>query len=109
MLEEQTAVALEDRIIPELPMKRDLFGPASSPWSGTPPPSPVDSPTDLRSDSTVDPLDIIFRHLDHWRHLPSYQLERRADVFFSVYLTVECDDHVIPARRQRPRIGLGLA
>jgi hypothetical protein len=34
----------------------------------------------------VDPLDVVFRHLDQWRHLPNYQLERRADIFFSVYL-----------------------
>lgn len=34
----------------------------------------------------MDPLDIVFRHLDRWRHLPNYQLERRADIFFSVYL-----------------------
>ncbi len=37
-------------------------------------------------DDDVDPLDVVFRHLDQWRHLPNYQLERRADVFFSVYL-----------------------
>ncbi|MCA9591051.1 MAG: hypothetical protein KC657_37395 [Myxococcales bacterium] len=34
----------------------------------------------------MDPLETAFQHLDQWRHLPSYQLERRADVFFSVYL-----------------------
>ena len=34
----------------------------------------------------MDPLDTVFRNLDRWRHLPSYQLERRADIFFSVYL-----------------------
>ena len=28
----------------------------------------------------------IFDNLDDWRHLPAYQLERRADVFFSLYL-----------------------
>jgi hypothetical protein len=28
----------------------------------------------------------IFSSLDAWRHLPAYQLERRADIFFSVYL-----------------------
>ena len=28
----------------------------------------------------------IFDNLDKWRHYPSYQLERRADIFFSVYL-----------------------
>lgn len=34
----------------------------------------------------MEPLDVIFGHLDAWRHLPAYQLERRVDVFFSVYL-----------------------
>jgi len=28
----------------------------------------------------------IFRRLDDWRHLPKYQLERRADIFFAIYL-----------------------
>jgi hypothetical protein len=27
-----------------------------------------------------------FNLLDEWRHLPNYQLERRADVFFAIYL-----------------------
>jgi len=34
----------------------------------------------------MDPLDTLFAHLDAWRHLPAYQLERRVDIFFSVYL-----------------------
>lgn len=34
----------------------------------------------------MNPIETVFRHLDTWRHLPAYQLERRADVFFSVYL-----------------------
>jgi hypothetical protein len=28
----------------------------------------------------------IFDKLDHWRLLPAYQLERRADIFFAIYL-----------------------
>ncbi|KPL78078.1 hypothetical protein ADN00_07835 [Ornatilinea apprima] len=28
----------------------------------------------------------IFANLDMWRNLPAYQLERRADIFFSIYL-----------------------
>jgi hypothetical protein len=28
----------------------------------------------------------IFDTLDDWRHLPAYQLERRADIFFALYL-----------------------
>jgi hypothetical protein len=31
-------------------------------------------------------IDQLFKNLDDWRHLPSYQLERRADIFFSLYL-----------------------
>lgn len=31
-------------------------------------------------------LDSLFANLDRWRHLPSYQLERRADAFFGVYI-----------------------
>jgi len=32
-------------------------------------------------------IDKIFSQLDDWRYLPAYQLERRADIFFSIYLT----------------------
>ena len=46
----------------------------------------------------------VFANLDRWRHLPNYQLERRADIFFSVYLRglmeevtgVALDDVIIP-------------
>jgi hypothetical protein len=31
-------------------------------------------------------IDAIFDNLDVWRNLPAYQLERRADIFFSIYL-----------------------
>lgn len=31
-------------------------------------------------------IDMLFDLLDDWRHLPSYQLERRADIFFALYL-----------------------
>jgi hypothetical protein len=34
----------------------------------------------------MDRLEELFARLDTWRHLPSYQLERRADIFFSLYL-----------------------
>lgn len=33
-----------------------------------------------------DPIKQLFNQLDQWRHLPAYQLERRADIFFSLYL-----------------------
>ncbi|MFN3201635.1 MAG: hypothetical protein ACE366_24745 [Bradymonadia bacterium] len=31
-------------------------------------------------------IEQLFSHMDRWRHLPAYQLERRADIFFSLYL-----------------------
>lgn len=42
----------------------------------------------------MDPLEHAFRNLDRWRHLPSYQLERRADVFFSAYMRDVVEKHV---------------
>jgi hypothetical protein len=30
-------------------------------------------------------IDKLFNNLDSWRHLPTYQLERRAEIFFSFY------------------------
>lgn len=52
----------------------------------------------------MDPIDTIFRHLDQWRHFPAYALERRADVFFSVYLkgflesalSLALEDEILP-------------
>ena len=35
---------------------------------------------------TLNPIEHFFNNLDKWRNLPSYQLERRADVLFSIYL-----------------------
>ena len=32
-------------------------------------------------------IDKLFDCMDAWRHLPNYQLERRAGLFFSLYLT----------------------
>ena len=31
-------------------------------------------------------IDHVFELLDDWRHLPTYQLERRADIFFALFL-----------------------
>jgi hypothetical protein len=52
----------------------------------------------------MNKLDQLFANLDRWRHYPNYQLERRADIFFSLYLRdvvqevlgVELEDAVIP-------------
>ncbi len=35
----------------------------------------------------------LFANLDRWRHLPAYQLERRADVFFAPYLAEAVEAH----------------
>ena len=34
-----------------------------------------------------------FELLDRWRHLPAYQLERRADIFFALYLPEVLEKH----------------
>jgi len=34
----------------------------------------------------MEPIADLFQRMDVWRHFPNYQLERRADVFFSLYL-----------------------
>ena len=52
----------------------------------------------------MNQIEAVFANLDRWRHLPNYQLERRADIFFSVYLKglmeevtgVALDDVIIP-------------
>lgn len=36
--------------------------------------------------TTESHINQLFNNLDAWRHLPAYQLERRADIFFSLYL-----------------------
>lgn len=41
----------------------------------------------------MDPLHTLFEHLDRWRALPAYQLERRADAFFSIYLAEALAEH----------------
>ena len=42
----------------------------------------------------MDAIKLIFDRLDDWRHLPSYQLERRADIFFAIYLRDFLQDHL---------------
>ena len=34
----------------------------------------------------MNTIDKVFSNLDDWRHLPAYQLERRADILFSLFL-----------------------
>jgi hypothetical protein len=48
-----------------------------------------------------DTLNTVFARLDDWRHLPNYQLERRADIFFAIYLPSFLQDYLkIPLRPQ---------
>lgn len=37
-------------------------------------------------DGANDPLFRVLMQLDEWRHLPAYQLERRVDVLFGMFL-----------------------
>lgn len=47
------------------------------------------------------PLHRMFDALDRWRHLPAYQLERRADVFFGIYLHGLLEEHTgVPLERE---------
>ena len=56
------------------------------------------------SSDSVHGAAAIFELLDRWRHFPAYQLERRADIFFALYLPgivehalgVKVDPGVIP-------------
>ena len=49
-------------------------------------------------------INTLFDRMDAWRHLPNYQLERRADLFFSLYLPevleakfgFSVDDTIVP-------------
>ena len=38
-------------------------------------------------------IERVFDLLDAWRHLPAYQLERRADIFFALFLPEVLEKH----------------
>ena len=38
-------------------------------------------------------IDDVFKLLDQWRHLPKYQLERRADIYFAMFLPIVLQKH----------------
>ena len=42
---------------------------------------------------TTRTIETVFDTLDEWRHLPKYQLERRADIFFALFLTDVLEKH----------------
>ena len=39
-------------------------------------------------------IDREFSLLDEWRHLPDYQLERRADIYFALFLPIVLENHL---------------
>ena len=39
-------------------------------------------------------INSVFKLLDEWRHLPKYQLERRADIYIALFLPVVLKDHL---------------
>lgn len=43
--------------------------------------------------TTASRMEQLFGNLDRWRHLPAYQLERRADVFFSLWMRDVVQQH----------------
>ena len=56
----------------------------------------------------------LFDRMDDWRHLPKYQLERRADLFFALYLKdvleikgFDIEDKIIPEFPVRKALILG--
>ena len=42
---------------------------------------------------TKQTIDHVFNLLDNWRHLPKYQLERRADIYFAIFLADALKSH----------------
>ena len=38
------------------------------------------------AEKNMNQIDMLFDRMDAWRHFPNYQLERRADIFFALYL-----------------------
>lgn len=41
-------------------------------------------------------IEDIFLNFDHWRDIPNYQMERRADIFFAAYLPEVLSRHIGP-------------
>ena len=50
-------------------------------------------------DMTYPEVASIFGLLDKWRHLPAYQLERRADIFFALFLPDVLNHHLSKRKR----------
>lgn len=42
----------------------------------------------------MNKIEEVFNLMDSWRHLPSYQLERRADLFFALYIPQALEDRL---------------
>lgn len=52
-------------------------------WKPAPLPNTIGGNVADKSEITIKQ---VFERLDQWRHLPDYQLERRADIFFALFL-----------------------
>lgn len=45
------------------------------------------------SENSAATIERVFELMDRWRHLPAYQLERRADIFFALFLPEVLEKH----------------
>ena len=50
--------------------------------------------SDKSQNSQFPTIERVFELLDRWRHLPNYQLERRADIFFALFLPEVLEAHL---------------
>ena len=50
--------------------------------------------SDKSQNSQFPTIERVFELLDRWRHLPAYQLERRADIFFALFLPEALGAHL---------------
>ena len=50
--------------------------------------------------NTETMINDLFTRMDNWRHLPSYQLERRSDLFFSLYLPEVLTEKLFTVRKE---------
>ena len=46
----------------------------------------------MRKNGDFPTIKRVFKLLDDWRHLPGYQFERRADIFFALFLPEVLND-----------------
>ena len=51
--------------------------------------------SDKSQNSQIPTIERIFELLDRWRHLPTYQFERRTDIFFALFLPEVLRAHLL--------------